>query len=285
MIEFSLHKTLHTAEGEMQLNVSAKIESGKFVSLYGASGSGKTSLLRMLAGFMKPENGYIKVNDAVWFDRAKKINTEPQHRKIGFVFQDYALFPNMNVRENISFALKKNESKEIVDELLELSGLSNLANRKIQALSGGQQQRVALARAIVKKPSVLLLDEPLSAVDSGMRAQLQGTLAEMHKRFGLTTILVSHNSDEIVKLSDTVFHLENGKFQQQAAPATFFLNAFTPGTLTGTIVAIEDNGNAVVLIDDRMIRIDPSIKRLKINDKVEIICDPGTVSILDHRDC
>lgn len=280
MIEFSLNKTLHTAEGEMQLNVSARIESGKFVSLYGASGSGKTSLLRMLAGFMKPENGYIKVNDAVWFDRAKKINTEPRHRKIGFVFQDYALFPNMNVRENISFALKKNESTEIVDELLELSGLSNLANRKIQALSGGQQQRVALARAIVKKPSVLLLDEPLSAVDSGMRAQLQGTLAEMHKRFGLTTILVSHNSDEILRLSDTVFHLANGKFQQQAAPATFFLHSFTPGTLTGTIVAFEDNGNAVVLIDDRMIRIAPSIKKLKINDKVEIICDPATVSIL-----
>ena len=279
MIEFSLNKTLHTAEGEMQLNVSARIESGKFVSLYGASGSGKTSLLRMLAGFMKPENGYIKVNEAVWFDAAKKINTEPQHRKIGFVFQDYALFPNMNVRENISFALKKNESKEIVDELLELSGLSNLANRKIQALSGGQQQRVALARAIVKKPAVLLLDEPLSAVDSGMRAQLQGTLAEMHKRFGLTTILVSHNSDEIVKLSDTVFHLENGKFQQQAAPAAFFLNSSTPGTLTGTIVAFEDNGNAVVLIDDRMIRIDASMKKLRINDKVEITCDPAGVSV------
>ncbi|WP_217603186.1 ABC transporter ATP-binding protein [Chitinophaga sp. GbtcB8] len=280
MIEFSLNKTLHTAEGEMQLNVSARIESGKFVSLYGASGSGKTSLLRMLAGFMKPENGYIKVNETVWFDGAKKINAEPQHRKIGFVFQDYALFPNMNVRENISFALKKNESKEIVDELLELSGLSNLAARKIQALSGGQQQRVALARAIVKKPSVLLLDEPLSAVDSGMRAQLQGTLAEMHKRFGLTTILVSHNSDEIIRLSDTVFHLGNGKFQQLAAPAAFFLHSFTPGTLTGTIVAIEDNGNAVVLIDDRMIRIDVSVKKLQINDKVEITCDPAGVSII-----
>ncbi len=107
MIDFSLQKNLHTAEGEMQLNVNAQIESGKFVSLYGASGAGKTSILRMLAGFMKPDNGFIKANNATWFDASKKSHLEPQQRRIGFVFQDYALFPNMNVRENISFALIK----------------------------------------------------------------------------------------------------------------------------------------------------------------------------------
>src|SRR5689334_23790854 len=164
MIDFALQKKLHTADGEMYLQIKVQIESGKFVSLYGSSGAGKTSVLRMLAGFMKPDSGCIKMNDVVWFDASKRINVQPQQRSIGFVFQDYALFPNMNVRENIVFALNKNDSTAIVDELLEVTGLTNLAARKIQALSGGQQQRVALARAIAKKPAILLLDEPLAAI-------------------------------------------------------------------------------------------------------------------------
>jgi len=253
MINFSLQKTLHTAEGEMELNVNARVESGKFVSLYGASGAGKTSILRMLAGFMKPDNGFITVNDTVWFDASAQRHLEPQQRKIGFVFQDYALFPNMNVRENISFALGKNESKTIVDEMLEVTGLSNLATRKIQALSGGQQQRVALARAIAKKPSILLLDEPLSAIDTAMREQLQDTLLEIHKRYGLTTILVSHNAHEIIKLSDIVVHLEKGRFQQQTTPTLFFGNGNDGSKLTGNIVSIDEQGNAVVLIDNRLL--------------------------------
>src|SRR6185369_16123638 len=118
-----LQKKLHTSDGEMQLHVNVKIESGKLISIYGSSGAGKTSVLRMLAGFMKPDDGCIKMNGAVWFDRHKHINVEPQQRKIGFVFQDYALFPNMNVRENIAFALRKKEPVNIVDELLELTGL------------------------------------------------------------------------------------------------------------------------------------------------------------------
>ena len=107
MIDFALQKKLHTTDGEMQLQFNVQIESGQLVSIYGPSGAGKTSVLRMLAGFMKPDNGYIKMGDAVWFDAKKRIHVEPQRRKIGFVFQDYALFPNMNVRENISFALNK----------------------------------------------------------------------------------------------------------------------------------------------------------------------------------
>jgi molybdate transport system ATP-binding protein len=270
MIEFSLQKNLHTAEGEMQLNVTAKIERGQFVSLYGASGVGKTSILRMLAGFMKPDNGYIKVNHTVWYDAAHKNHLEPQQRKIGFVFQDYALFPNMNVRENISFALGKNESTKIVDELLEVTGLTNLSARKIQALSGGQQQRVALARAIAKRPAILLLDEPLSAIDSVMRAQLQDTLREIHKRYALTTILVSHNADEIIKLSDVVIQLEQGRFTQQTTPTEFFRNGNETGTLTGNIVSIDEHGNAVVLIDNRLLHINTTGKKYNINDKVEI---------------
>ncbi|OQP57176.1 molybdenum ABC transporter ATP-binding protein [Niastella vici] len=272
MISFSLQKTLHTAEGEMQLQVNAQVEKGKFVSLYGASGAGKTSILRMLAGFMKPDNGFINVNNAVWYDASRERDLAPQQRKIGFVFQDYALFPNMNVRENILFALDKNEPRNIVDELLEVTGLTNLATRKIQTLSGGQQQRVALARAIAKKPPILLLDEPLSAIDNLMREQLQDTLKEIHQRYALTTILVSHNPREIIKLSDIVIHLEQGRFRQQTTPALFFQNGGEASKITGNIISIDKNGHAVVLIENRLVSLPVAEERPAVNDKVEISC-------------
>lgn len=276
MIEFALQKNLHTTDGEMQLQINVQIESGKFVSLYGASGAGKTSVLRMLAGFMKPDNGCIKMNDVVWFDAHKHIDVIPQQRSIGFVFQDYALFPNMNVKENISFALSKNQSKNIVDELLELTGLINLADRKIQTLSGGQKQRVALARAIAKKPLLLLLDEPLSAIDNMMRTQLQTTLLEAHKRFKLTTILVSHDMDEIIKLSDTIIHLEHGTLQQATTPALFFMNENNASILTGNIISVEENGAetcTIVLIGNRMLKIKSTEHDVNftIGDKVEVV--------------
>lgn len=272
MIDFALQKTLHTAEGEMQFDVSAHIGKGKFVSLYGVSGAGKTSVLRMLAGFMKPDQGYISVNNQLWYNGVESYQLPIQHRSIGFVFQDYALFPNMNVQENIAFALRKNESREIVDELLELTGLKNLANRKIQTLSGGQQQRVALARAIAKKPVLLLLDEPLSALDSGMRAQLQETLLHVHKRFGLTTILVSHNEDEIIKLSDIVIHLEGGRFQQQTSPAAFFLSGKDTSGLTGKVLSTEADGSVLVQVESGVLRLKSPRESLYVNDKVDVSC-------------
>jgi len=272
MINFSLQKNLHTAAGEMQLNVSARIERGQFVSLYGASGAGKTSILRMLAGFMKPDNGFINVNNAVLYNASAKRNIDPQQRRIGFVFQDYALFPNMNVRENILFALGKNESSAIVDELLDVTGLTNLAARKIQTLSGGQQQRVALARAIANKPAILLLDEPLSAIDNEMRLFLQDTLKEIHQRYNLTTILVSHNAQEIIKLSDVVIHLDQGRFRQQTTPALFFQNGNEAAKITGNIISIDENGNAVVLIENRLVSVPVSAEKLTTNDRVEISC-------------
>lgn len=278
MIDFSLQKTLKSAEGRLELDVNAKVENGRFISLYGVSGSGKTSLLRMLAGLMKPDNGFITVNGTTWFDAAKKIDLAPQHRQIGFVFQDYALFPNMSVRENIGFGLVRKDPRHIVDELLELTGLSRLAGGKVQSLSGGQQQRVALARAIARRPSILLLDEPLSAVDNAMRVQLQDTLAEIHRRFNLTTILVSHNEDEIIRLSDTVFQLEQGRFQQQAAPAEFFLKRQDASVLTGNVVSVE-NGSLVILLANRMLRVDGVGQDFKIADRVEIDCNKGGASV------
>ena len=276
MIDFAIQKKLHTADGEMQLHIDCVFESGKFISIYGSSGAGKTSVLRMLAGFMKPDNGCIKMNDVVWFNASQRINVEPQQRRIGFVFQDYALFPNMNVRENIAFALNKNDNKNIIDELLELTGLSMLASRKIQTLSGGQKQRVALARAIATKPSLLLLDEPLSAIDNTMRVQLQATLLEVHKRFNLTTVLVSHDMDEIIKLSDAVIYIEQGIIKQNTTPASFFLNGDNRPTLTGNVVSVEANGTekfTVILIKNRIVKINSTQHHInfKPGQKVEIV--------------
>lgn len=284
MIDFALQKKLHTADGKMQLHIDCAFESGKFISVYGSSGAGKTSVLRMLAGFMKPDDGFIKMNDVVWFDASKKINVEPQQRRIGFVFQDYALFPNMNVRENIAFALNKNDNKNIIDELLELTGLSVLASRKIQTLSGGQKQRVALARAIATRPSLLLLDEPLSAIDNTMRVQLQATLLEVHRRFNLTTVIVSHDMDEIIKLSDAVIYIEQGIIKQNTTPASFFLNGNSASALTGNVLSVEANGTekfTVILIKNRIMKINSTEQEVNFRpgQKVEIVYE-NTVPVI-----
>jgi molybdate transport system ATP-binding protein len=224
---------------------------------------------------MKPDDGLIKMNSIVWFDAEKRINVLAQQRKIGFVFQDYALFPNMNVRENIAFALNKND-KNFVDELLELTDLTMLASRKIQTLSGGQKQRVALARAIAKKPLLLLLDEPLSAIDNTMRAQLQTTLLQVHERFNLTTILVSHDMDEIIKLSDTIIHLEHGTIQQNTTPAEFFMHGNNTPVITGNIISIEENETqtfTIVLLNNRMLKINSTEHDVNfiVGEKVEVV--------------
>ncbi len=283
MIEFRLQKKLHTTEGEMQLQVSGSFERRKFISLYGSSGAGKTSVLRMLAGFMRPDDGFIKMDDTVWFDARKNVHVEPQQRKIGFVFQDYALFPNMNVRENIAFALGKKEPSGIINELLELTGLNMLALRKMNTLSGGQKQRVALARAIATRPALLLLDEPLSAIDHTMRVQLQTTLLEVHRRYNLTTILVSHDMEEIIRLSDIVIQLEHGMIKQNTWPAAFFLNGGSSSPLTGNIVSMEDNTGTfmVVLLNNRMLKINAAGQdaHFSLGEKVEIVYKNAVPSI------
>ncbi|HSN08318.1 MAG TPA: ATP-binding cassette domain-containing protein [Hanamia sp.] len=262
MTHFSLQKKLHAAEGSITLDVSCDIEDSAFISLYGPSGAGKTSLLRMLAGFMRPDSGLIKVNDEIWFDSQKKINMIPQRRPVGFVFQDYALFPNMNVEQNILYALGKNDSKKIIDELLEVTGLEGLRDKRIQMLSGGQQQRVALARAIARKPQLLLLDEPLSAIDNEMRSNLQQTLLSVHSEFKVTAIIVSHDINEIVKLTSKTIHLQNGVVQQFQSPSSIFLNKLNePSSLKGVFLSAEKAGNeyhALILAGEQVITINCS---------------------------
>ena len=206
----AFQKKLISATGEMLLSVETTIKEGSLVTLYGKSGAGKTTILRILGGLTQPDSGKISIHDSVWLDTSKKINLKPQKRKVGFVFQDYALFPNMTVKENLEFALIKGEDNSIINHLIEMVELGELQHRYPLTLSGGQQQRVALVRALVQKPKILMLDEPLSALEEEIRYKLQQYILTVHKEFGLTTILISHDISEVLRMSDTVIELENG---------------------------------------------------------------------------
>lgn len=205
MIDIDINKKLHGAEGEMELDVNLRLQEGDFIALSGKSGSGKTTLLRILAG-LEEAKGEIKVADEVWLDKAKSLPT--QKREIGFVFQDYALFENMSVEKNLLFV---NNDKALATHLLQLTELDALKNRYPNSLSGGQKQRVSICRALMKRPKILLLDEPLSALDPAMRTKLQNELLMLHKEFGTTTVLVSHDPSEIYRLASRVIVLQNGK--------------------------------------------------------------------------
>jgi len=183
----------------MYLQIKVQIESGKFVSLYGSSGAGKTSVLRMLAGFTKPDNGCIKMNDVVWFDASKRINMQPQQRSIGFVFQDYALFPNMTVKEHLEYATN---DAAWIERLLIIGKLETLTQHKPEHLSGGQQQRLAILRAMAIKPNLLLMDEPFSAIDAEMKLQLIGELRKLFDELKTTVLIVSHNQQELDGLTN-----------------------------------------------------------------------------------
>ncbi|MEM6628980.1 MAG: ATP-binding cassette domain-containing protein [Bacteroidota bacterium] len=222
MLEFDLEKKLHGAEGDLNLKVSGKIIQGQLIALYGPSGIGKTSILRMIAGLMKPDTGFIRVNQISWVHTIQRVNLRPQQRKVGFLFQDYALFPNMTVERNLMFALPKGHDATIISDLVNIMELQGLRKRKPPTLSGGQQQRVALARALVAQPSLLLLDEPLSALDYEMRRKLQRFILTLHKRYQLTTLLVSHDPEEISEMADEIWVMKEGCFVAKEAPQLFF---------------------------------------------------------------
>ncbi len=218
-LNFSLHKRLQAASGKLLLDVDFSMDKGEIICIFGKSGAGKTTILRMLAGLSAPDSGNIVVDKEIWYNSEQNIDLAPKKRSTGFVFQNYALFPNMTVRQNLEFAYKDIKR---VDDLLEFTGLENLQTRYPDTLSGGQQQRVALARALVTRPKLLLLDEPLSALDMVMRQDLQNLILKINKELSISMIIVSHDLAEIFKLAKRVFVIDEGKLLNSGEPSKVF---------------------------------------------------------------
>jgi len=217
MIKLNIKKELHGSMGKMLLEVDLKINSKEFITLSGVSGSGKTTILRILAG-LEEANGEIIVDNEIWLN--DKIKKPIQKRDIGFVFQDYVLFPNLSVIENLLYVTK---DKKLAEELLDLTHMLKLRNRYPNSLSGGQKQRVSLCRALMKRPKILLLDEPLSALDPQMRVKLQNDILMLHKEFNITSIMVSHDPSEMYKLASRVLIMSNGKIVEDGKAKNILL--------------------------------------------------------------
>jgi molybdate transport system ATP-binding protein len=279
MIEIDIQKKLFSAQGEFLLNLQMNIQQGEFISLFGQSGAGKTSLLRCLAGLESPDSGIIKVNGESWFDSKSGTMLRAQHRRAGYMFQDYALFPNMTVRGNLEFALRPGANRQRVGELIEMVGLGELQLRKPATLSGGQKQRVALARALAAEPQLLLLDEPFSALDQTTRVRLQDEVMRLQRHFGLTTVMVSHDIGEVYKLSQRVLVIEHGCIAKQGTPAEVFKAGQASGkfSFAGEVLEIEtaDVVFAVtLLVGNQIVRViatPDEVINLKQGDRVMLM--------------
>jgi len=279
MIELKIKKELLGYQNSFLLAVDVKIERGNLVSIYGESGAGKTSLLRLISGLLSPDEGFIKINNELWYDSNTVINLKAQNRNIGFVFQDYALFPHMSIKENIAFALPKNEGRSWLNELIKMIDLGSLQDRLPETLSGGQKQRVALARALARKPELLLLDEPLSALDHSMRSELQDHIMQLHNKMGLTTIMVSHDIGEISKMSDSVIHMKKGAIIKIGSPLSIFSNREISGKFqfTGEILDIQASDVifiVTVLIGKNIVKVvmeEKAAENLSTGDKIMVV--------------
>lgn len=282
MIRLAFQRKVQSAAGPMQLEVDQQLETGKIYALFGPSGSGKTTLLRLIAGLIRPNQGIISVDDVVWNDKTKNIFLPTQKRSLGFVFQDFALFPNMTIRQNLEFALSKGQSKTIIDELLETIELTELAHRLPQKLSGGQQQRVALARALVRRPKILLMDEALSAIDWEIRSSLQKYILDFHQSLGLTIIMVTHDLKEIFRMAHQVLLLREGKIIKTDSPENVFLSeqGNAPHAIKARVQSILPTEQQTVLqvqIGDQMIKlmVNPEeANNLVIGDTISVSVHP-----------
>ncbi len=197
MISINLKKKLSTYQGRQLLQVSTEMDTGSLLKISGPSGAGKTTFLKILAGLIRPDQGKIVVDDLVWADTSAKINLSPQQRKTGFVFQNYALFPNMNVQQQLEYATK---DQDFIKELLAFGKLEPFIKHKPEQLSGGQQQRLAILRALAIKPKLLLMDEPFSALDLKTKTTLISKLQFLLDKNSISTIIVSHNLHELEAL-------------------------------------------------------------------------------------
>ncbi|MDD5923837.1 MAG: ATP-binding cassette domain-containing protein [Clostridia bacterium] len=241
-----------------------KFETDKGVlALLGSSGCGKSMTLKCIAGFEKPDRGKIILNGKVLFDSDKHINLPPQKRMVGYLFQQYALFPNMNLEQNILCGVRdKKHRKDIVKQIISIMRLDGMEKRYPHQISGGQQQRVALARILVSKPELLLLDEPFSALDSHLRFELEQEVRDVIQRFGKNVILVSHNRDEVFHLCSDIVIMNNGMIEDIGEKHRVF---FEPKSMESAILAGYKNISSVKKIDNEHVYSEKWDKILKIN--------------------
>ncbi|MGZ9586970.1 ABC transporter ATP-binding protein [Paenibacillus marinisediminis] len=247
--------------------LSLTIDEGEFLTLLGPSGCGKTTILRMIAGFEQPTSGIIRL------DGEDVTQLPPNKRNLNLVFQHYALFPHMTVQENIQFGLKMKkipaaEQKERIAEAIRLTQLTAFANRYPHQLSGGQQQRVAIARAIANKPKVLLLDEPLGALDLQLRKNLQAELKQLQRSLGITFVYVTHDQEEAMMMSDRIVIMNNGRIEQVGSPKVIYER---PETLFAATFIGENN----IFHEDKLFSVRP--ERVRVLTDIEDASRRGTI--------
>lgn len=272
---------------------SLDIAPGELIALLGPSGCGKTTALRVLAGFERPDIGRILVDD-------KDVSTIPaQHRNMGMVFQSYSLFPNMNARDNVAFGLqirhqRSSQRRAKADELLDLVGLADHVTKYPHQMSGGQQQRVALARALAIEPRVLLLDEPLSALDAKVRAELRDQIRSIQQRLEITTVFVTHDQEEAMSMADRVCVMSRGHLEQVATPSVLYSQPATPfvGQFVGisSRIAVTRQGDHVEVLG-RPVRIRGDLSQVPTGDleallrpeDFDVIVNPVGLGVVNHR--
>jgi molybdate transport system ATP-binding protein len=258
-------------------NLSFSIAAGEICMLVGPSGAGKTTVLRAIAGLARPDRGVIALGGEPWFDAERRVDLPPEARSVGLVFQDYALFPHLSVEQNVAYGARKD-----VHGFLESFGIAHLADERPNALSGGERQRVGLARALARSPDVLLLDEPLAALDTHTRARVRGELREQLERLGLPTLLVTHDFQDAAALAERVGVLVDGEIVQIgspaeliAEPASSFVADFTGGNLVPGRARPTANGLTEVVLDDgsRVLSTDAG------DGRVGIVVHPWEVTV------